>query len=565
MQKKINILSLVWILLFLMMPFLNSAQTKSTNIQTINGKKFYIHKLEKKQTLYSLSKLYNVDLNAIYTENPQTKNGFKEGEEIRIPFQTVAAPVAVTPTVSPATTVSPPTIIDTMKYMTYKVNKGETLYSITKKLNMSNKDLEKWNPTITQGIKDGQLLIIGEKRKVGPSITTPISIKDMTPVYNVDSINPHLTHTRKQSYNVGLFLPFRIDQTLATDINYIASKKINFPSLSSLAIDFYLGFKKAVDSVSVKDMEVNLSLFDVDDKDSGKIESIIKTDDFKQLDLMVGPLYASGFKTVSQAAKQLNVPVVSPFTQQTKILYNNEWASKMTPSQYTLLEGLADYCMDSLKQTSGHVMIISSSKDVKEAAFVKAFKVYFNERMKRLGKSAADTVFEVKGIAGVKGAYKAGVKNVVITLSTNQVFIVDFVTQLAIFAGKKDLVLAGWQSTSNLDNLDQEYLNQMQYTFPCQNNITNASAYNDLTRDYRSQLNTEPSDAFYQGFDLGLYYLKSIKEKGVDAALELHKLPAELPYTRFKFYHPDAATGFDNKGMYIFKYDNYKLVKTGWN
>lgn len=559
MRQLFNYRKYIWLLSWFIVPFFTFAQTKSTNIQTIGGKKYYIHKLEKGQSLYSLARLYNVELNAIYSENPQAEKGAKAGEEIKIPVSPQAAPVT---TVSP---VSAAGIVDTVRYITYKVSKGETLYAITKKLNVSDKELEKWNPGISQGIKEGQLIILGEKRKVGNAVTTVYTTTAGTDPSNTnpDSLNPHVTHAKKQSYNVGLILPFRIDQTLATDINYLAGKKLSFPALSTLSIDFYMGFKRAADSLSGKDMEVNLSLFDVDDKDSGRIEQIVSSETFKQLDLIVGPLYAGGFKVAAQKAKQMNVPIVSPFTQQNKILYNNNWTSKMTPSQYTLLEGLADYCLDSLKQANGYVMIVNGGKDPKEAAFIKAFKAYYNERMKDR-KSAADTVTEVKGFAGVKAAYKAGVKNIVITFSANQVFIMDFITQLAVFSGKKDVVLCGWQSISALENLDQDYLNQLQFTFPAQNNITNLMAYDNLAKEYKEQMNIAPGEYFYEGFDLGYYYLRALKESGIDAALTLDKREVELPYTRFKFYRPDNTTGFDNKGMYIFRYKDYKLERTGW-
>lgn len=556
MRQTLNYKTYIWLLIWFIAPLFTFAQSKSTTIQTIGGKKYYIHKLEKGQSLYSLARLYNVELNTIYTENPQAEKGTKAGEEIKIPVE---------PQLSPVVSVSSQGPVDTTRYITYKISKGETLYALTKKLNITDKELEKWNPGIAQGLKEGQLIILGEKRKVGNAVTTAHSetVSGVPSDVNPDSLNPHVTHAKKQSYNVGLILPFRIDQTLATDINYLASKKMSFPVLSSYAIDFYMGFKRAADSLSGKDMEVNLSLFDVDDKDSGKIERIVASETFRQLDLVVGPLYAGGFKVAAQKAKQMSIPVVSPFTQQNKILYNNVWTSKMTPSQYTLLEGLADYCIDSLKQVNGYVMIVNGGKDPKEVAFIKAFKAYYNERQKSR-KNLTDTVTEVKGFAGVKAAYKAGVKNIVITFSSNQVFIMDFITQLAVFSGKKDIVLCGWQSISALENLDQDYLNQLQFTFPAQNNITNTLVYDNLAKEYKEQMNIAPGEYFYEGFDLGYYYLKALKEAGIDAALTLDKREMELPYTRFKFYHPDNTTGFDNKGMYIFRYKDYKLERTGW-
>ena len=56
------------------------SQNKSSNIQTLNGKKYYLHKLEKGQSLYSITKLYNVKLEDIYSENPELKDGTKAGQ-----------------------------------------------------------------------------------------------------------------------------------------------------------------------------------------------------------------------------------------------------------------------------------------------------------------------------------------------------------------------------------------------------------------------------------------------------------------------------------------------------
>ncbi|HXU27149.1 MAG TPA: hypothetical protein VN698_07945, partial [Bacteroidia bacterium] len=48
---------------------------KSTNITTINGKKYYLHKIAHAQSLYGISKIYNVDVNTILKENPNASKG----------------------------------------------------------------------------------------------------------------------------------------------------------------------------------------------------------------------------------------------------------------------------------------------------------------------------------------------------------------------------------------------------------------------------------------------------------------------------------------------------------
>ncbi|HRD38856.1 MAG TPA: LysM peptidoglycan-binding domain-containing protein, partial [Bacteroidia bacterium] len=68
------------------MSFLTSAQEKSTDIRTINNKKYYIHKVEKGQSLYAISKIYGTDVNVILADNDEAIDGIKPGQELKIPF-----------------------------------------------------------------------------------------------------------------------------------------------------------------------------------------------------------------------------------------------------------------------------------------------------------------------------------------------------------------------------------------------------------------------------------------------------------------------------------------------
>ena len=57
----------------------------STDIQTRNGKQFYVHTVQKGQTLYSIAKAYHVELDEIYYFNPETRQGIRVGQKIWIP------------------------------------------------------------------------------------------------------------------------------------------------------------------------------------------------------------------------------------------------------------------------------------------------------------------------------------------------------------------------------------------------------------------------------------------------------------------------------------------------
>ena len=127
------------------------AQNKSSEIKTINGKKYYIHKVEKGQSLYAIAKTYSMDVNSILAENDEAIDGLKQGQELKIPFESLL----------PKTSLA----IDTNKYIYHKITKGETVYSITKKYAIDEKKLTSYNPTINSGLKEGEYLVVGEKKK----------------------------------------------------------------------------------------------------------------------------------------------------------------------------------------------------------------------------------------------------------------------------------------------------------------------------------------------------------------------------------------------------------------
>lgn len=542
-RNKISYLRLALSIIFILSSLIFSAQEKSSETKTINGKKYYIHKVEKGQSLYAISKIYNIDINVILAENDEAIDGLRNGQELKIPVS------------GAATTIQPihGSPIDTIRYNYHKVAKKETVYSICNQYKITEAQLNQWNPSIaTSGIKFGQMLIVADKKK--NVVVTSVLLTDTTKV--------KIVKPKKTKYNIGLLLPFKISESELLDVNNLVQSKSNFPQVQSLAIDFLLGFNKAVDSLKSSDFAIQTFLYDIDDKDSNKVGILCKSDEFKSLDLIIGPAYPSGFKDVSVYAKNYNIPVISPFTQQSKILFKNNIASKVNPSQFTMIEALADYCVDSLKANAS--VFIVNNGNIKDQQYVKAFKQSYNEHLKELNFPVKDSVIEVRGLAGAKAAHIAGRKNVYVLFSNNQVFLTDFVTQLAVYADKKDITLAGWQNIATNDNIDQDYLNRLSFTFPSQNNLVNVRAYSNQIRSYQTEMSSDPSDYFFLGFDLGQYYLQNLKTVGPDFVNQLDKLQSEGNYIRFKFYRPDENTGFENKGVYIFRYTNYQLRRTAW-
>lgn len=612
-MDKINKLYFILMLLvtFCLLPLLQIGQTKSTDIKTINGKKYYIHIVEKGQSLYAIAKTYSMDINSVLAENDDAIDGLKNGQTLKIPFESLLPKQQENLDTSKyiyhkvlkgetlyaichkyntdETTIKSlnPSIHNGLKegdqlVITEKVNKknahpievsslnnfssissytvlpGETVYSISKKINVSTESITKWNPDVKDGIKVGQVLSIGKIKTDAVSSAKPLLVEKEK--ITTDTIR--FKKDKKTAYQIGLFLPFKLEESEAITIEDLVRSKSSFPNAQNISLDFYFGFKKAVDSLISKDFDVSISLFDIQENDSTKVEAICNTPEFKKLDIIFGPLYAGVFKQLSMKAKVLQIPCVSPLTQQSKILYNNTLVSKVNPSQYTIIERLADFCLDSLRLNSKICIVNATQKD---APYVKAFKKRYNDGILKINKSIKDTISELKGLSAVKNSFVIEKNNVVVLLTNNPVYLQDFITQLSVSSSKKNVILLGFESVTSIDNLDQGYLNDLNFHFATANHIDYTDINTiDLIKQYQQMYFSDPSESYFEGFDIGMYYLNNLKLKGLDMFINLEQLTYTGVASGFKFSRPDVSSGYENRAISIYKYSNFKLKKLGW-
>jgi LysM repeat protein len=522
--------------------------TVSKTEKVIGGKKYFIHKVEKSQSLYGIAKLYAVDLNVLVIENPEAIDGIKVGQELKIPAE---KPKPVT-----SGTKEPD------RYPTHTVVKGETVYSICYKYSITEAQLTQLNPDVRNGLKEGAVLKI-DKGKISVTsytvctISTPtvaptptVTVKDTTPVVAV-------TKGKKGVYNIGVFLPLRLKENETLNIDELVVNKQNFPAAEQMALDFYEGLVRAADSLKTSDFSINFKIYDVGEKDSLQVLNHAKHENFKALDLIIGPLYNSSFKIIASEAKKLQIPCVSPLTQQNKVLFESVFTSKTTPANSTLLEGLVNFCVDSLSTQN---IVLVNSGVIKEQSNIKYFKQSYNERM--AAKGLKDTITEVRGSV-VKALYKADKTNYFIVLTENEVFISDFVTHLNMFADKKEnLRIIGLRKWLTFENLDLEYLNRFGFIFPAPYFIDNENLYlKKLNGVYRQKYYTDAGDYYYYANDLGLYYFNLLKTAGPGFCTALETSPKKGTVLNFDFYHPNNNTGFENRAVQIIRYAEYKLKK----
>jgi len=534
---------------------------KSKEIKTIDGKKYYIHTVEKGQTLYAIAHAYDLKVNDIVIENPDAIDGIKPGQSLKIPFPKEKTKVEV----------SPPSKSDSAKYYFHQVQQGETFYSLSKFYDISIDKIKELNPEVKDGLKVTQVIKIpadkgktkhsSEKTsvvdKTTPDLQKETAIKKETSKVDTTTIPIKSDAGKKKNdFNVALFLPFHISETLDIDIDKIAKGDEDLPGKTSVAIQFYQGAQMAIDSLKKSGFSAKLHVYDIDEKDSVQLAELLKKPELLTMDLMVGPLYSSNFVPLSKYAKENKIFITSPVSQQNKILFNNPYVSKVTASVTTQTEEMADYIAGKYKADN---IVVVNSGIAKDAPLVKIFLNRVNEL---LHKSGTDSVSECKGFGGISNFIHSTKTNVVVVPSGNQTFVSDFITKLNGLREKNPIILFGMQSWNDFDNLDLDYLSNMQFHYPSATFINyDSSTVKLFVRKYADQHKTDPGAFVFQGFDVMYFYLDMLRKYGFNFQNKLATTKQSGLQTSFEFYQVSAESGFENKAVYMLMFQDRKLIK----
>ncbi len=536
--------------------------TKSQVSSVIGGVKFLMHTVEKGQTLFAIAKCYGLSLNDIVIENPEAIDGIKPGEVLKIPIKKAKKieQAAADPNSS--------------NYILHKVEHGQTLYSLSKQYETSVESLTTLNPELKDGLKVGQTVKIpsSKPKKETSAASKPVlgpiekktflaadSIAKFEAAVNQSTSVTAYSGKLKAEYNIAFFLPFHASEALAIDADKIIKGDAQLPNKTTVALQFYEGALLAIDSLKKQKLNAKIFVFDIDDSDSLSIVNILKKPELKKMDLMIGPLYGSSFMPVAKFAKDHSIAIVSPFTQINKILFDNLFVCKVLPSSTMQVEQMAHFAIDSFKTQN---IIIVNNGNLKEVSFYNAFKNTANRSLLKAGYKAADSIKVVKSLGAIEGMLNSAKINVIALPSNNQSYVTEFISKLNTLKSKYKIVLFGLQTWISFDNLDFDYLNNLSLHIPSNNYIDyqNAATQNFI-KNYREKFKTEPEMFAYQGFDITCYFLSSLQKYGSGFLGNIVENKYQGIETNFHFMQYPLDSGFENKFVYILKFQDYKLVK----
>ena len=336
-----------------------------------------MHTIAAGQTLYSISKIYELDKNDIIIENPDVMDGVSVGKVLRVPYNARDKKVASN---SGKKELSPPA-----NQTFHIVERGQTVYSISKLYIIKPNELLELNPEAKISIRPGQKLIIPEKKTNEHAaasfdvMNTERLIKE-EPISKVKQdesqqpINaPEFSNSNDEILNIAMLLPLFLNNNDSIIENASYDKKEVYPK-SLIGLEFYEGFMLAADSIRKSDFSANIHVYDVEN-DSLIAELILRKQEMKKMNLIVGPFYSSSAQSASAFSKNNKILFVSPFAPSNKVLLSNPFAFKVVSSPASNAEAANDYIFKTKAKENIIALYSENSKDKNVFYhFVKTYK-----------------------------------------------------------------------------------------------------------------------------------------------------------------------------------------------
>lgn len=548
-----------------------SAVKLSSEKVKIGGNVYYVHTVQKKETLYSLSKAYNVQQEEIIEHNQSAVSGLKMGTILYIPVKSSG-----TATNAPAKGDQPTDKKDKRqadkKIRKHTVKWYEDITDISEKYSVSVEAIMAFNNLKSSKLKPRQIILIPESM---PSDATPAEI--VTSSDNLFSTVVNDTLSRRSDDNIVPALEIVPGNVTNSDANsklkyrnngeqveiaYILPlNSIDTNNINTNFMDFYAGSMLAANDMKSDGFPVKINVYD--QSEYTPLHKLIDAPGFSNNQLLIGPARAKIIKEFTGYSQNAEIPLVSPLDNSAETFADtNPYFIQMPANTLSQMENTIELLNNyRIKDSVSTILLVYEKGNVSDSIYVDNAKKLLQERGIEYtpisygildGREIYTTILASVDTLSTK-------PHIALVPSNSEAFVSDVVRNLDLCRKPGAIItLFGFPKWRNFETINVEMFHNMNLhiSLPYFIDYTNEDVKQFLLQ-YRALYNTEPTPYAFQGYDITKYLLEQMEKYGNSFIHQDNPAAASMLQSDFRLRKDDCneRSGLKNRATRNIRYN----------
>jgi LysM repeat protein len=604
--------------------------TVSTNKVVLEGKVYLLHTVKPGQTLFGISRAYNVDDKTIIRENPGVNSGLQIGQVLKIPFNPASTALVFTHIdtarftqhyLKPGETIfalsrlynvsareiedaNPgmnynnlpvgqlvliPKISSTQSdqdYLIHKVKRRETLYRLSREYGVTEEEILAANPEIrTSGLRNGdkiripgKVVDIEEVVIIKDTVKSEISVipegEDSLTYLGIEELSQYLPDYTGRPLRISYLIPFSYhipfdsivaEQDIVQKGEQSRQKATETMPLSVGFLEFMEGSLLALDTLKKQGFHLEVQFFDTR-RDSVYLRQLLQSPFINESDLIIGPFHSWAVKMVSEFSVQKNIPFVAPFYPERNVISGTPFLFQVNPSPETEFNALSREILTEYQKNLIFIYPPDSTefkrtRGLKEQV-VREFQVLRPDDSLSIKEIFVGEIARLNLLREFSSLLTRDTLNVVILPSASEALVSTVVTQLYYQLRDYQITVYGLPQWAQFQNLDNSYLHKLEYSFvcPCHFSYDDPDILSFLEK-FRTHFKAEPNATTNKGFsyaftgyDITRYFIYRMGRYGNEFLHNLNAPGVNNLLTDYYFRRLSNYGGFENTGLEKVKY-----------